>query len=64
MVMPKALSKVQKHITRKKGARAQTLHANSRDAQMVLRAGARDQKLAKTVQLRARLNAHYGKFYL
>ncbi|KAF2663478.1 hypothetical protein BT63DRAFT_430323 [Microthyrium microscopicum] len=53
--MPKSLSKVQKHITKKKG-KITHLHANSRDAQSLLRAGARDASVSKSEILRRRVN--------
>ncbi|KAI9824366.1 MAG: hypothetical protein M1819_000871 [Sarea resinae] len=54
--MPKSLSKVQKHIVKKRGGKATSLHENSRDSQRLRRAGARDDKIAKVSASRAKSN--------
>ncbi|KAJ5594194.1 uncharacterized protein N7459_000402 [Penicillium hispanicum] len=53
--MPVTLQKVQKHISKKRGV-ADSLHENSRDAQRLRRAGARDDRLSRhaSITLRAR----------
>ncbi|KAI9772040.1 MAG: hypothetical protein M1840_001328 [Geoglossum simile] len=54
--MPKNLVKAQKKIRKKRGSNANSLHENSRDAQMLRRAGARGDKLARISAARAKLN--------
>ncbi|KAL4779410.1 translation machinery-associated protein 16 [Aspergillus varians] len=44
--MPKSMNKVQKHISKKRGGIA-AMHENSRDAKMLRRAGARDDRVAR-----------------
>ncbi|RDW86760.1 translation machinery-associated protein 16 [Aspergillus mulundensis] len=44
--MPKSLQKVQKHISKKRGA-IEALHENSRDAKLLRRAGTRDDRVAR-----------------
>ncbi|KAJ5220356.1 hypothetical protein N7468_009560 [Penicillium chermesinum] len=53
--MPVALHKVQKHISKKRGA-ADALHENSRDARRLRRAGHRDDRLSRhaSMTLKAR----------
>ncbi|KAL8801114.1 MAG: hypothetical protein Q9223_004219 [Gallowayella weberi] len=51
--MPKDLAKVQKKIYKKKGSTT-SLHANSRDAQRLRRAGARSDKLEKLATARGK----------
>ncbi|EME78023.1 uncharacterized protein MYCFIDRAFT_63859 [Pseudocercospora fijiensis CIRAD86] len=46
--MPSKLSKVQKHVTKKKGAKIHALHENSRDAIRLRRAAARDERVSNT----------------
>ena len=58
---PRALNKVQKKISKKRGGKPNTLHENSRDAQRVRRAGAREEKLARMLDAAARTNQLYGK---
>lgn len=57
--MPRALGKVQKQISKKKGGKLTNLHENSRNAQRLRRAGAREDKLAKLVDATARSNRNY-----
>ena len=46
--MPSSLSKVQKHVTKKKGPiKLKSLNENSRDAQRIRRAGARDDRVQR-----------------
>jgi Translation machinery-associated protein 16 len=61
--MPKSLNKVQKHITKKKG-KINALHVNSRDSKSLLRAGGRDQKVAKLASLREKANRPYSTYIL
>ncbi|KAJ5115044.1 translation machinery-associated protein 16 [Penicillium alfredii] len=44
--MPRTLQKVHKHISKKRGV-VEALHENSRDAQRLRRAGARDERLSR-----------------
>ena len=53
--MPRSLRKVSKKVTKKKG-KVDSLHENSRDAQLLRRAVAREDKLAKISALRAKSN--------
>jgi translation machinery-associated protein 16 len=59
--MPRALSKVQKHISKKRSSKStgNSLHQNSRDAQRLRRAGAREDKVARLVDAAARANQVY-----
>ncbi|KAL5113223.1 translation machinery-associated protein 16 [Pleosporales sp. CAS-2024a] len=52
------LSKVTKHITKKKGKNP-NLHEGSRDTQRLQRAAARDDKLNRLSSLREKQNRHY-----
>jgi translation machinery-associated protein 16 len=52
----KSFTKVQKHITKKKGKNA-ALHEHSRDSKRLQRASGRDTKLAKTIAVREKQNA-------
>lgn len=52
------LSKVAKHIAKKKGGK-KALHENSRDTQRLQRAGALDEKLNKLAGVRKRQNQPY-----
>ncbi|WPG97922.1 Hypothetical protein R9X50_00070500 [Acrodontium crateriforme] len=54
--MPSSLNKVQKHVTKKKGAKISSLHENSRDAKRLRRAGARDDRVAKSESLHKKVN--------
>lgn len=54
--MPSKLAKVQKHVTKKKGAKATSLHENSRDAQRLRKAGARDDRVARLNAVREKTN--------
>lgn len=54
--MPSKLSKVQKHVTKKKGAKATSLHENSRDARRLRNAGARDDRVARLTSVREKAN--------
>ncbi|KAL5337346.1 translation machinery-associated protein 16 [Aspergillus crustosus] len=56
--MPKSLSKVQKHISKKRGA-VQALHENSRDAKLLRRAGSRDDRVARVSANMARGRQSY-----
>jgi translation machinery-associated protein 16 len=58
--MPKSLQKVQKHISKKRGV-VDALHENSRDAKLLRRAGARDDRVARIVSNMARGRQSYGK---
>ncbi|KAJ5161096.1 hypothetical protein N7492_006488 [Penicillium capsulatum] len=53
--MPRTLQKVHKHISKKRGV-VNSLHENSRDAQRLRRAGARDDRLTRhaAISLKAR----------
>nr|POE48778.1 translation machinery-associated protein 16 [Quercus suber] len=53
------LSKVQKHVSKKKGAKIHSLHENSRDALRLRKAGARDDKVAKGHKLRKGANRQW-----
>lgn len=54
--MPSALSKVRKHVKKKKGDKITSLHENSRDAQRLRRAGARDDRVARLSSIRGQIN--------
>ena len=56
----KSLSKVQKHIAKKKG-RNTVLHENSRDTHRLQRASARDDKLNRLAAVREKQNRPYCK---
>ena len=58
--MAKALHKVQKQISKKRGGKSNSLHENSRDSQRLRRAGAREDKIAKLVSAASRANQTYG----
>jgi Translation machinery-associated protein 16 len=58
--MAKALHKVQKQISKKRGGKSNTLHENSRDSQRLRTAGAREDKIAKLVAAASRANQTYG----
>ncbi len=59
----KSLSKVQKHVSKKKGKSA-ALHENSRDSRRLRRASTRDDKLAKITSARAKSNQPYRTCFL
>lgn len=54
--MPSKLHKVQKRVNKKKGDKINALHENSRDAQRLRRAGARDERVAKVTATREKAN--------
>ena len=54
--MPSKLAKVQKHVTKKKGNKINSLHENSRDARRLRTAGARDDKVARLGAVREKAN--------
>lgn len=54
--MPGQLSKVHKHIAKKKGDKIKSLHENSRDAKRLRRAGARDDRVARVSAVREKAN--------
>ncbi|KAL4870753.1 hypothetical protein BDV12DRAFT_165162 [Aspergillus spectabilis] len=56
--MPKSLSKVQKHISKKKGG-IDAMHENSRDAKLLRRAGSRDDRVARVSAIMARGRQSY-----
>jgi translation machinery-associated protein 16 len=58
--MAKALHKVQKQISKKRGGKPNSLHENSRDSQRLRRAGAREDKIAKLVAAASKANQIYG----
>lgn len=57
--MPRSLNKVQKHISKKRGGKPTSLHENSRDAQRLRRAGAREDKMNRILDAAARANKVY-----
>lgn len=57
--MPKSMHKVQKHISKKKGA-LEAMHENSRDAKLLRRAGARDDRVARVSASMTRGRQSYG----
>ena len=59
--MAKALHKVQKQISKKRGGKPTSLHENSRDSQRLRAAGAREDKLAKLLAAATRANQTYGQ---
>lgn len=59
--MAKNLAKVTKKITKKKGKMGNSLHENSRDAKMLRRAGAREDKLVKMASLATSGRQLYGR---
>lgn len=60
--MPKSLAKVHKKISKKRG-NTTSLNENSRDAQRLRRAGARDDKLAKLSAARAKVNQPHSTLW-
>lgn len=59
MPRTRSLNKIQKHISKKRGGKPTTLHENSRDAQRLRRAGAREDKLHKILDAATRQNQVY-----
>lgn len=60
-VMPvKALHKVQKHIVKKKGRNA-SIHEHSRDSKRLQRASGREDRIAKVVNARQKVNRPHRK---
>lgn len=59
--MAKALHKVQKQISKKRGGKPTSLHENSRDSQRLRAAGAREDKLAKLLAAATKANQVYGQ---
>lgn len=57
--MPSKLAKVQKHVNKKKGAKATSLHENSRDSRRLRRAGARDDRVARLTAVREKANKQW-----
>lgn len=57
--MPSKLAKVQKHVTKKKGAKATSLHENSRDSKRLRSAGARDDRVARLTAVRQHANKQW-----
>lgn len=54
--MPSKLSKVQKHVSKKKGAKIHALHENSRDAIRLRRAAARDERVTHSSSTKQKQN--------
>lgn len=61
--MARSLSKVQKKISKKRGGRPTALHENSRDAQRLRAAGAREDKMSKLLSAAHKANQTYGKSF-
>lgn len=57
--MVSKLNKVQKHITKKKGTKINSLHENSRDALRLRKASARDERVLKKTSTREKANAQW-----
>jgi translation machinery-associated protein 16 len=57
--MPSRLSKVQKHVSKKKGSKINSLHENSRDAQRLRKAGVRDDRVARLSAVREKANRQW-----
>lgn len=57
--MARALHKVQKQISKKKGGKPTALHENSRDARRLRQAGAREDKIARIMNAAAKSNQTY-----
>ena len=60
--MSRALHKVTKQISKKRGNKLNTLHENSRDSKRLRRAGMREEKVAKTLHAARTANQLYGMF--
>jgi len=54
--MPSKLAKVQKHVSKKKGSKINSLHENSRDARRLRRAGASDDRVARLTAVHKKAN--------
>ena len=61
LIMARALNKIQKQISKKRGGKPTALHENSRDAQRLRRAGAREEKLRRSMEAALKANQVYGK---
>ena len=57
--MPSKLAKVQKHVSKKKGSKINSLHENSRDAKRLRNAGARDDRVARLTAGRQKANRQW-----
>lgn len=57
--MPSRLAKVQKHVKKKKGEKINALHENSRDAQRLRGARARDDRVARLSAVRDKANKQW-----
>ncbi|KAF1824864.1 uncharacterized protein K489DRAFT_313953 [Dissoconium aciculare CBS 342.82] len=57
--MVSKLNKVRKHVSKKKGAKMNSLHENSRDAQRLRKASVRDERVLKTVSTKEKANHHW-----
>ena len=62
--MAKSLSSVVKKVNKRKGKSSPALHEKSRDAKKIRAASARDDKIARRVTMRAKLNQPYRRFSL
>jgi hypothetical protein len=62
-IMPVTLSKVHKQISKKRGV-VNALHENSRDAQRLRKAGARDDRLSRHSATVLRARQPYSETYL
>lgn len=58
--MARALNKVHKKISKKRGGKLNSLHENSRDAGRLRAAGAREDKLSRMMDAAVRANQVYG----
>lgn len=58
--MARALNKVHKQISKKRGGKTNTLHENSRDAKRLRAAGAREEKLQRVMDAAVKSNQVYG----
>ncbi|KIW61635.1 hypothetical protein PV05_01734 [Exophiala xenobiotica] len=57
--MARALNKVHKQISKKRGGKTNTLHENSRDAKRLRSAGAREEKLQRVMDAAVKSNQVY-----
>lgn len=57
--MPSKLAKVQKHVTKKKGSKINSLHDGSRDLKRLRSAGARDDRVARLTSVREKANRQW-----
>lgn len=62
--MARSLDKVHKKVAKKKGSKINSLHVNSRDAQRLRAASAREEKLSRLMDAASRANQVYGKVIL